>query len=149
MSSDDPELPGLGAGTRTLVLCRSRYARLSTEPSVRSLQLRDGKLHGVKNKANTTVLSCFAICVSLNIDSCLITNISMAVCTCLAHAQSESASSNILFFLIVFLFLVSLEPGTLRLLMIHCVTEQQPSPSTLFSQACCHWLHHRWLLPSL
>lgn len=37
MSSDDPELPGLGAGTRTLVLRRSRYARLSAEPSLQPL----------------------------------------------------------------------------------------------------------------
>lgn len=72
---------------------------------------------------------------------------------CLAYAQSGSASSNILFFFLffffVFLFLVSLEPGTLRLLMKHCVAEQQPSPSQAFSQACCHRLCHRWLLPSL
>lgn len=37
MSSDDPELPGWGAGTRTLVLCRSRYAQLSAEPSLQPL----------------------------------------------------------------------------------------------------------------
>lgn len=54
-----------------------------------------------------------------------------------------------LFCFLFFFFCVSLEPGTLRLLMKHCVTEQQPSPSTLFSQACCHQLCHRWLLPSL